>query len=137
MKMPVLFDRSGNVGKPGSESNRFWCGEGSKCPWVNGERGPRCRLMHPPSEERNEVMISMMMMMMMTIVMVMANVVKKMMKYEDNNDEDDGNCDDDNNDGNYDNNNDCFRSLKKRRPQSWKRKTGVESLKSTLLVLAT
>ena len=64
--MPVLFDRSGNVGKPGSESNRFWCGEGSKCPWVNGERGPRCRLMHPPSEEWQEVM-----MMMMSIIMIM------------------------------------------------------------------
>ena len=55
VKMPVLFDWSGQLGKPGSETNRFWCGEGAKCPWVNGERGPRCGLMHPPSEEWQEV----------------------------------------------------------------------------------
>ena len=48
--MPVLFDWSGKLGKPGSESNRFWCGKGAKCPWVNGERGPRCGLMHPQNK---------------------------------------------------------------------------------------
>merc|ERR1719239_1231943 len=53
--MPVLFDWSGKLGKPGSETNRFWCGDGAECPWVNGERGPRCGLMHPPPEERQEI----------------------------------------------------------------------------------
>ena len=51
VKMPVLFDWSGQLGKPGSETNRFWCGEGSKCPWVNGERGRRCGLMHSPQPQ--------------------------------------------------------------------------------------
>ena len=53
--MPVLFDRSGKLGKPGSETNRFWCGEGAKCPWVNGERGKKCGLMHPLPKERQKV----------------------------------------------------------------------------------
>ena len=29
--------------KPGSPGNPFRCGQGLKCPWVDGERGPRCR----------------------------------------------------------------------------------------------
>ena len=35
--------------KPGSAGNPFRCGQGLKCPWVNGEKGPRCRLWHPES----------------------------------------------------------------------------------------
>ena len=27
--------------KPGSPGNPFRCGQGLKCPWVNGEKGPR------------------------------------------------------------------------------------------------
>ena len=27
--------------KPGSAGNPFRCGQGLKCPWVNGEKGPR------------------------------------------------------------------------------------------------
>ena len=26
---------------PGSPGNPFRCGQGLKCPWVNGEKGPR------------------------------------------------------------------------------------------------
>ena len=33
--------------KPGSPGNSFRCGQGLKCPWVNGEKGPRCGLLHP------------------------------------------------------------------------------------------
>ena len=33
--------------KPGSPGNPFRCGQGLKCPWVNGEKGPRCGLLHP------------------------------------------------------------------------------------------
>ena len=29
--------------KPGFPGNPFRCGQGLKCPWVDGERGPRCR----------------------------------------------------------------------------------------------
>ena len=45
----IIFDDSGKSGngKPGTETNPFWCGKGSKCPWVNGERGARCGLKHP------------------------------------------------------------------------------------------
>ena len=34
---------------PGSPGNPFRCPQGLKCPWVNGEKGPRCRLWHPES----------------------------------------------------------------------------------------
>ena len=45
--MSAIFDDSGKSGKPGTETNPFWCVKGSKCPWVNGERGARCGLKHP------------------------------------------------------------------------------------------
>ena len=35
--------------KPGFPGNPSRCGQGLKCPWVDGERGPRCRLWHPES----------------------------------------------------------------------------------------
>ena len=58
---------------------------------------------------------------------------------DDNNDDDDDNDDDDevDDDDNYAHDNNCLRSLKKRRPGSWCRKTGVQSLKNILVVLTT
>ena len=41
---------------PGSSGNPFKCGQGLKCPWVNGEKGPRCGLWHPepPTVSRSD-----------------------------------------------------------------------------------
>ena len=41
--------KSKRLPKPGTPGNPFRCGQGLKCPWVNGEKGPRCGLLHPES----------------------------------------------------------------------------------------